>query len=52
MSLLNHCEVIFFLVLMDHGLYVVYIWEKMVFRLCAIGVSGLASFITTDEQLQ
>ena len=37
-----------FLVLGDHGLYAVYI-KKTEFCLCAMGVSGVASFITTDQ---
>jgi len=40
----------YFLVLMDHVwyMYVVYIWKKSVLG----DVSGVASFITTNEQLQ
>jgi len=37
---------------MDHGLYVVYIWKKKVSAHALGGVSGVASFIATDEQLQ
>jgi len=42
-----------FLVLMDHGvyMYIVYIWIWSSAHAQG-GVSGVASFITTDEQLQ
>jgi len=36
---------------MDHRLYVFYIWKKKSFAHALGGVSGVASFITTDEQL-
>jgi len=41
-----------FLVLRDHGMYmyVVYIWKWIAYA--QGGVSGVASFITTDERLQ
>jgi len=40
-----------FMVLRDHGMYVVYIWKKSTAHALG-GVNGVASFITTDEQLQ
>ena len=41
------------MVLRDHGvyMYVVYNW-KWSTAYALVGVSGVASFITTDEQLQ
>jgi len=50
--LLLVCVLYIFLVLGDHGVYMYVVYLKMEFRSCARGVSGVASFITTDEQLQ
>jgi len=49
---LHHCVVIFS---GPQGLWSVHVCSlhlKMEFRSCARGVSGVALFITTDEQLQ